>query len=205
MTRYLIIWDWDNTLANTKQAVFCGLQDVANHYGLNSITEADVVNVMGSHRGDFWQHNFKEKVPEAVEYYVSCYRKHSAMVHLFVDTRTVLDFVQSKRIPQIVLSNKNEKSLAEEVRAKEVEDYFEVIQGTNSPVGKPQIAFVQPILDQFKPDHVILIGDGASDMMMAQNMGATAIMVHQFNPDLPYQYYCDTLSEVRICLESLLK
>lgn len=201
----LIIWDWDNTLANTKQAVFLGLQDVAAHYGLEPITSADVANVMGSHRGDFWQRNFKEKIPEAVAYYVSRYRQHSSAVKLFNDTEAVLNFVHTKELPQVVLSNKYEPALKEEVEAQGVTGYFDFIQGTNSPLGKPDKAFVQPLLEKINPERVILIGDGVSDMLMAQNMGATAIMVHQFDPQLPYHYYCDTLSEVQVCLEGLLK
>lgn len=201
----LIIWDWDNTLANTKPAVTLALQDLAHHYQLPEITQADIANVMGSHRGDFWQKHFSQNIPEAVDYYVSCYRKHSPAVQLFDDTVQTLTYVKEKGIPQIILSNKYYEALQEEVKAKGVADYFDVIQGTNSPLGKPEKAFVSPLLERYQPEQVILIGDGVSDMLMAKNMGAIGILVRQLDTQLPYQFYCDTLSEVQLCLEGLLK
>ena len=54
----LIIWDWDNTLMNTKPAVTAGLQDVVAYFGQAPVTEKEVVNVMTHHRGAFWQNRF---------------------------------------------------------------------------------------------------------------------------------------------------
>ena len=59
-------------------------------------------------------------------------------------------------------------------------------------------------MEQFLPDKVILIGDGISDMLMAQNMGAVSILVHQPNRNLPHTYYAETLSDVKKYLEYLL-
>ncbi len=203
--KYLVIWDWDNTLADTKQAVTNGLQDMLAHYGFPPVCAADVANVMGSHRGAFWQSRFGDKVPEAVAYYVERYRCYSDDVRLFEDALPVLNFVQECGIPQIVLSNKEEKALQDEVRAKGVAGCFGLIKGTTGPLGKPDVAFVAPVLEQFQPEQVILIGDGPSDMFMAQNMGATGVLVHQSNLELPHQHYCETLSDVGVCLKGLLK
>lgn len=201
---YLIIWDWDNTLADTRMAVRAGLEDVVQFYGLPHITDADVLDVMTAHRGLFWQKNFGERVPEAVDYYVKRYRTHGNLVHLFPDTIEILEFVMRTRIPQIILSNKYEGALIEEVERQGVRDYFSRIQGTVGALGKPEKAFVLPLLKEFEPQKVILIGDGISDMLMAQNMGATAIMVHQPNKTLPHHYDCETLSDVKQHLERLL-
>lgn len=200
----LVIWDWDNTLADTRSAVRAGLQDVVRHYELPDITDKDVLNVMTCHRGAFWQNNFGEKVSEAIAYYVKSYSQHGDLVCLFPETIDILQYIQNKNIPQIVLSNKNENALIEEVKCQGVRDFFAAVQGTNGPLGKPDIEFVKPLLNRFQPDEVFLIGDGISDMLMAQNMGATSIMVHQPNKEWPHHYDCDTLSEVARILEQLL-
>lgn len=200
----LIIWDWDNTLADTRMAVKAGLQDVADFYGLPPITDRDVLNVMTSHRGLFWQKNFGENVPEAIEYYVKSYRTHGNLVKLFPDTKQALDYVRVKHIPQIVLSNKHEGALLEEVERQGVASYFARIQGTTGPLGKPDKAFTAPILDQFKPKKVILIGDGISDMLMARNMGARSILVHQPDKTLPHEFDCETLTSVCQIIDTVL-
>ncbi len=201
---YLIIWDWDNTLADTRMAVRAGLEDVAQFYRLPRITDEDVLNVMTSHRGLFWQKNFGERVPEAVDYYVKCYRTHGNLVRLFPDTIETLEFVKKTGVPQIVLSNKYEEALIEEVERQNIGFYFSRIQGTVGPLGKPEKAFILPLLKEFEPRKIILIGDGISDMMMAQNISATAILVHQLNKTLPHHYDCETLTDVRKRLEKLL-
>ncbi len=202
--KYLVIWDWDNTLADTRAAVKAGLQDVARHYNLPDITDADILNVMTCHRGAFWQNNFKERVPIAIDYYVKSYCTHTDMVRPFNQTIEVLEFVKSMGIPQVVLSNKNEVALIDEVEKQGLTHYFEMIQGTNSPLGKPEPEFVAPILDKFNPEQVILIGDGISDMLMAQNIGAIGIMVHQPDKSLPFTHDCATLGEVKQILSALL-
>ncbi len=202
--KWLIIWDWDNTLANTRPAVKAGLEDVVRHYGLPALTDADILNVMTSHRGAFWQNNFGENVPHAIDYYVASYMTHTDLVKPFENTIEVLEYVKNLNIPQVILSNKNEVALAEEVQLQGLSDYFSIIQGTNSPLGKPSPEFVAPILKKFNPKKIILIGDGISDMLMAQNINAISIMVHQPDKSLPYVYDCETLSEVKKQLAVLL-
>lgn len=198
----LIIWDWDNTLADTKEAVRLGLNDTMKHYGFPEVTKSDVVNVMGSHRGHFWQVRFHDEIPQAIAYYVSCYRKHSPAVRLFEDSLDILNFIRQKNIPQVLVSNKEIHALKDEVKDKGVYDYFDEILGTTSPLGKPEKAYVQPILDKYQPQQIILIGDGQSDMLTAQNIGAVGILVRQFNADLPHDYFFETLKEVQAFLSS---
>ena len=201
---YLIIWDWDNTLANTRPAVRAGLEDVAQFYGLPAITDSDVLNVMTSHRGVFWQRYFGANVPEAIAYYVKCYRKHTDLVKLFPETVNILTYVKELKQPQIVLSNKYEEALIEEVAHQGVISYFNAIRGTIGPLGKPDKSFVSDLLERFEPRNIILIGDGISDMLMAQNIGATSILVHQPDKTLPHNYDCETLSDVLKKLNILL-
>lgn len=200
----LIIWDWDNTLADTRRAVRAGLQDLVSFYRLPNITDEDVLNVMTSHRGDFWQKRFGDNIPQAVDFYVQAYRQHADLVQPFEQTTSLLNYIRQKNIPQVILSNKNETALLEEVERHGLSSYFSIIKGTVDFLGKPDVLFVKPILEQFLPDKVILIGDGISDMLMAQNMGAVSILVHQPNRNLPHTYYAETLSDVKKYLEYLL-
>ena len=104
----------------------------------------------------------------------------------------------------VVLSNKNHEALVKEVSDKGVFDMFKVIQGTKGPLGKPEKEFAQPILDLLKPEKIIFIGDGQSDMLMAQNLGALSILVHNKEDDLPFDHYFDTLKEAKDFLATIL-
>lgn len=212
MQKTLVIWDWDNTLCNTKEAVLKGLNDTMAHYKSAPVGENEVINVMTRHRGSFWTDRFPlEKVddrpslPEAIEYYVHCYQKYSDETTLFDDALAVLTFLKECQVPQVVLSNKNHQALVKEVKAKGVFDYFEFVKGTQGPLGKPDKEFASDIIENIKPEKIIFIGDGHSDMLMAQNIGATPILVHHLDIELPYDYFCSTLFEAGIVLSWLLK
>lgn len=197
----LIIWDWDNTLMNTRPAVKAGLQDLVNHHQLEPITDADVFNVMTSHRGDFWKARFGDNIPDAVAYYVQCYQQHADLVQPFEHTLNILNCVRENNIRQVILSNKNHASLVQEVARHQLTNYFDAILGTSGPLGKPDKAFVEPILEKFNPSKIVLIGDGISDMLMAQNINATAILVHRPDAtDLPCHFSCETLKDVEAVL-----
>ena len=91
-TNLIVIFDWDNTLCNTKQAVHKGLDDTMKHFGFPAVTEEDIINVMTRHRGAFWQSKFplekqegKTSMPEAIDFYVSAYRSYTKETKLFKD------------------------------------------------------------------------------------------------------------------------
>ncbi len=199
----LIIWDWDNTLMNTKPAVTAGLQDVAAFFGQPPVTEAEVVNVMTHHRGAFWQNRFGDQMVSAIDYYVACYQKHFDLVSPFEKTKTVLKAVQNHHIPQVLVSNKNHESLVQEVARHQLSSCFSAVLGTKDFLGKPDPFFVQPILKQFHPDKILMIGDGQSDMDLARNIGATAVLVHRTESDLPRDYTCADLGAVLSLLQKI--
>lgn len=199
----LIIWDWDNTLMNTRPAVAAGLQDLATHYGQSPVSDEEIVNVMTRHRGEFWQKRFQDDIVSAVEYYIDCYLKHLDLAQPFEKTTAVLKAVANQHIPQVLLSNKNHDSLLKEVAWHGLESYFSAVLGTTDFIGKPDPLFVRPILKQFRPRKIILIGDGQSDMDMARNIGATAVLVHRPESNLPRDYTCATLNDVLVLLEKI--
>ena len=212
MQKTLVIWDWDNTLCNTKDAVLKGLNDTIEHFNSTPVEEGEVINVMTRHRGAFWTKRFplekiyeRPSLPEAIEYYVSCYQKYSNETSLFEDAKATLSFLKQCQIPQVILSNKNHDALVKEVKDKGVFDYFEIVKGTQGPLGKPDKEFAADIIDQLKPGKIIFIGDGHSDMLMAKNIGAIPILVHNLDIELPYDYFCSTLFETGIVLTWLLK
>ncbi|MBQ8250642.1 MAG: HAD family hydrolase [Alphaproteobacteria bacterium] len=212
MQKTLVIWDWDNTLCNTKNAVLKGLKDTVQHFNSAPVKEEEVINVMTRHRGAFWTSRFplekideRPSLPEAIEYYVSCYQKYSNETALFDDALAVISFLKQCQIPQVILSNKNHEALVKEVKDKGVFDYFDIVKGTKGPLGKPEKEFALDIIEAIKPDKIIFIGDGHSDMMMAKNIGAIPILVHHLDSELPYDYFCSTLFETGIVLTWLLK
>ena len=202
----VVIWDWDNTLADTKHAVKAGLDDVANHFGLPPISKDDLKNVMSVHRGEFWQRSFGSHLMDGVNYYIRTEPKYAHLVTLFDGTLPVLDYIRSQGIPQIILSNKAHQNLVKEVCATETESYFEKVIGSDEVHGgKPERRFADYALQGIDYDRIIFIGDGLSDMQMASVLGAISICVGNHVPcDIKVDYRCETITDVVPILQTIL-
>lgn len=185
----LIIWDWDNTLVNSRPVVVAALNDVANMAHLPLITHQDIVDVMGTHMGRFWQENFGDKKTEAVAYYLSRYVAHNEKLELFPETRDVLEWVRSKGIPQIVVSNKNQHILDEECHRLNLGKYFDKVIGTDDRhIAKPTRAFADEIFGEEWPKNALMIGDGESDMMFAQTLGVFGLFIRPEGQSVTFSY-----------------
>lgn len=197
--KYLIIWDWDNTLADTREAVRDGLQEVVTHFNLPPLTDEDVHNVMTHHRGEFWKRNFGPRLMEGIMYYLQQYPFHNGAVKLFPMGRDILAYLYEKGIPQIILSNKKHETLLAECDRLDVTKYLTRVVGSDEINGaKPEKGFAQHALKGLCYDKIILIGDGESDMLMAQNLGAEAVWLKHDTQakNLPHTVVAHSLAEV---------
>ena len=200
----LIIWDWNNTLVDTIQASFLAMQDVAHHYGTPVVAKEDMMTVIGTHR-DYWQRTFGDKEEEAVHYYLNRYATYRDTIQIIDGAEEVLTFLKSKNVSQIILSNEDETLLFPETECTGLKCYFDYIQGSRDEHAKPELAFAERALKNFTYDRLILIGDGLSDMQMADVLGAVCVCVFNHVPDdVKTDYRCASLQEVKKVLEQLL-
>ncbi|MBR5130348.1 MAG: HAD family hydrolase [Alphaproteobacteria bacterium] len=200
----LIIWDWNNTLVDTMDASFLAMQDVSSHYGVPRVSRNEMMTVIGTHR-DYWQTTFGDKEEEAVHYYLKRYATYRHTIRVIDGAEDVLAFVRSKNIHQIILSNEDETLLFPETEYTNLKSYFDYVQGSVDEHAKPEIEFAQKALKHFDYEHLILIGDGVSDMQMADVLGATSICVFNNIPEtIKTSYHCASLKDVKRVLERLL-
>lgn len=202
--KWLVIWDWNNTLVDTMQASFLAMQKVAHHYHVPLVSKDEMMNVIGSHR-DYWKKTFGDCEEEAVHYYLKCYENYRSSIRVIDGAEDVLSFVQAKSIPQIILSNEDVSLLIPETHYTKLNHYFDGIQGTIDAHGKPELAFAQKALQGFEYDRLILIGDGVSDIQMAHALNAVSICVFDYVPkDIRVDYRCATLFDVQQVLQEIL-
>lgn len=189
MKQRLILWDWDNTLINSMPVVKAALDDVSSWAGLPPVTYKDIIDVMGTHRGRYWQENFSHNMDEALLYYLSRYAAHTDKLELFPETVDILDWVSSRQVPQWVISNKNKKFLQPECDRFGLRSYFEKVIGTDErKIAKPSQAFADEIFSDGMPESVLMIGDGESDMQFANRIGALGLFVRPGNDSMPFSY-----------------
>lgn len=209
MDRYLIVWDWDNTLMDTTKAVELALNDTMAHYHLPPATRAELLDVMGNHKGAFWIRHFPTKIDEAFAYMMSCFSVYHKNAFLFKQAQEILSFVQAQDIQQIVVSNKPQSLLEEEVCQTKTDSFFAGIVGTKllSDDKKPYASFGAQVLRALQYDKLIVIGDGEADMLYAQNIGATGVYVQL--PEnkvagIQYDFYFENLDSLFCWLKGFL-
>jgi HAD superfamily hydrolase (TIGR01549 family) len=200
----LIVWDWNNTLVDTMEASFLAMQDVSRYYGVPQVSRDEMMTVIGTHRS-YWQTTFGRKEEEAVHYYLKQYGTYRNTIRVINGAEDVLSFVQSKNIPQIILSNEDETLLFPETEYTGLKHYFNYIQGSQDEHAKPELEFAEKALKYFDYERLILIGDGLSDMQMANVLGATSICVfNNVSVDVKIDYRCSSLQDVKCVLKKLL-
>lgn len=200
----VVLWDWDNTLVDTKNAVKRAVNDVVEKYRLPQVDDDQIRGIMGTYRGSYWQ-AFGSQMEEALRFYLDRYAVYSSDVSPFDTAECVLRFLKEKNIPQFVISNKRRDLLTAEVNRIGWGHFFNGIQGTGvDHDSKPNKSFADSALKGILYDHLLMIGDGESDMHFARNIGATAVLVHNTeNKDQwPYDIVCNDLREVLAVLKT---
>ena len=204
----IIVWDWDNTLLDSRRAAELALKDMAKKYNHPEPTEADVVNVIGARRGEYWLKNYPKATGKIIDEYLGFYVGHvKGNVRLFPEVHEVLSLVQKKGIPQVIASNKNQEILDDEVRHFGVKEYFDkIVGGHGISIAKPTIKFADLVLGKPWPKHILMIGDGESDMMFAKTMGAYALFMRagEGKVSFPYHKRVQNMSEVLTFLKENL-
>ena len=201
-----VLWDWDNTLINTKDVILKALSDVTAKYHLPSVTPEQVRSIMGTYRGAYWQ-AFGDKMEEALVFYLSRYVAYADQAAPFPGSADVLEFVREQGALQFVVSNKRQDLLDKEVTRIGWQRFFNGIQGTGpAHDSKPHKSFADTLLKGYDFKRLIMIGDGESDMFFARNIGARAILVHNTAgvSQWPHDVFCSDLKAVYQVLKTEL-
>ena len=198
----VILWDWDNTLVNTRNVAKKALFRLGSETDV-SVSDADVTEVIGGHLVDFWFRHYGSDPIPFVRKFVDYYRELSYEATLFPETIGILNWVRDKGIPQMVVSNKNQDILTAEAERFGIADYFQKIVGTvNQGIGKPSREFADKVLGSVWPEKIVMIGDGQSDMAFAETLGAYGILIGESDqPAYPCDTYIHSLNKISDILE----
>ena len=177
----VILWDWDNTLADTIEPIMLAFNETLQHYDLPVITREQMKNYMNSAGSQLFLELFpKCDFREVRQFYLSNYQKNISHLALMPGAREILKWTKENGFINIIASNKEHALLKQEVKVSGLVDYLNAIYGADQfPENKPSKVFTDAVLANFpKWKHLFTVGDGASDIKMARHYEkATAILV----------------------------
>lgn len=171
LNKTLILWDWDNTLIDTFEAIYAAQNDTRVHYGMPKWTREESKNAMNTSGRNLIRDVFgADKAVEARAYFLACYERHAAEIQLKEGALDILAFTKAKGFINVLASNKAGSILRNEAQTLGVFTYFaRVIGAEDTHSDKPSKDFTDAAIDGFMFDNIISIGDGKADIQMAHN------------------------------------
>ena len=167
----VILWDWDNTLVDSFQAILAAQNDMRTHFGLSTWSVNEAKKAMNTSGRNLLQSLFDEKkIDAARSIYLDAYMKHSGKIQLKSNATEALRLAKEKGFYNILASNKIGSILRNEVNTLKVNSFFDRIIGAEDcQFDKPSKSFTDEAIKGLQIDTLISIGDGQSDVQMARN------------------------------------
>ena len=176
----LVIFDLDGTLIDSKYDLTDAVNFVRKEYGFGPLPVDEVASYLGSGITALVKAVLTELKGEefdtAVKIFKDNYSKHLADKTL--PYKDVPEMLSSISQPKVLLSNKDERFSRQILETLGLSKYFTEIYGGDSfKEKKPNPLPIYEILKKFSlnKEDVIMVGDGANDIMVAKNAGIKVI------------------------------
>ncbi len=168
----VILWDWDNTLADTIDPIWHAFNATFQHFNMPIITREQMKIYMNSAGSQLFLQLFSDKnLNEVRQVYLKHYQENIFDLKLLPGAKEILKWTKGHDFTNIVASNKHYLILRQEVESSGLSEYFADICGAEQfPENKPSKIFTDGALGKYKNfDELFVVGDGLSDVKMAHN------------------------------------
>lgn len=175
-----ILFDWDNTLADTEEVIYKSLHRMFTEMGQKPFTREEISTHCTRSARDYFPEIFGDDWKKAVDIYRGYYGEmHLEQLRIIDGVHDMLEDLSGSNIYMAVVSNKGGDMLRQEVTHAGFDKYFSKVIGARDAMqDKPHTAPVDMALDgsgiEFG-NHVWFIGDSITDMECAYNAQMTPI------------------------------
>ncbi|MCL1897857.1 MAG: HAD hydrolase-like protein [Micrococcales bacterium] len=178
-----IIWDWNGTLLDDLDWCLTCINTMLARRNLPLLDSTeDYRQVFGFPIKDYYQRVGFDFTAEPFEVladeYIELYNSAAAW-SLFPDAEKALEITRRYGLVQVILSAQESKALQEQVKACQVDAFFDAIVGLSDNLAASKLAVGQAYFRQAKPGAALMIGDTTHDKAVAEGLGADCILVAQ--------------------------
>tara|TARA_R110002126_G_scaffold13118_2_gene56415 strand:- start:106045 stop:106701 length:657 start_codon:yes stop_codon:yes gene_type:complete len=183
MTKRVVLFDWDGTLADNYDVIKNGINQVFSHFSMPLWTDEDAKKNIRLTARDLYSHLFDDQndVDTALKIYLSYVEENHLDIIKPIDGAE--DFICKLHNEGYVLgivSNKTQRFLDREVLKLGWQDMFEVVIGAGTAKrDKPQPDSINLALKRLNATsaQAIYVGDTETDMIAAQNALVKSVFV----------------------------
>ena len=185
----LIIFDWDNTLADTTEVVTKVINRLRADCNQDPMTSGEVLKYTGDPERDWIIDLFGKKCEEMSKKYQIYYEEEnlSFTPRLLFGAKKILETLDSMSIPSAILTNKYRDITKKEIDHLSLSEAFiSILTKDDLPVKKPDPVGISMIVEKWRDlhngaeilrDEIWFIGDTMTDMATAKNYGCQAFFV----------------------------
>ena len=201
-----VIFDWDETLAQTRDLVVTSMQSTLDHYKLGSWDKIkkekrDTSKSLKENFGNF----FGAAAAEAYDLYLKSYRENFQGGLLATPAaEETLEYLQNLSVSLFIISNKEKSLLQDEVKYLFPGIKFNRILGNgdaeyNKPHPAPVYAALRDTGIDLARDEVWLVGDSRQDTDCALAAGCLPILIGE-GKFIGEDYWNETAQAKKICV-----
>lgn len=184
LRRYpVLLLDYDGTMAETRPAILCALQEALRDCGCATLNETAARRLLagGGTLHDFFRAHEPNATLQEMDAFAADYHKRYLAAdlketHLFPGVKETIPVLRESGFRLISVSNKREDTLRESLTRFELIQYFEAVVGAE--VGEPRkpdasvwTERVAPLLPGIAPGACLAVGDTEADLEFANNAG----------------------------------
>ncbi len=181
----IVVFDWDNTLAETRTPLIYSVNRVLEEYGLPDWKISKQLRDPNLSFRDNFPRIFGEKAEEAYERYVEIYLNNVAgLISTFKNTDKVLRFFHDHHILMTIMTNKDRRLLEFELPLLFDRTLFiKIVCGHEAERDKPFPEHARYTLrglikdEDISPETVWIIGDSPQDSSCACGINALPIRI----------------------------
>lgn len=210
MHKSVLIWDWDNTLVDTREIIYKSQNELCDFYGKPHLSHSESLYIIGSSGRRFFLKRFGIKIGKISDKYWEVYRKNAQIIKPVKGAENLLKWAEKQGFVSIVDSNKRGDILKEECQKLGWNCYFKALVGAEDTFyEKPSKEMALSVLKRISYTRLIVIGDGISDMRLAKNLQAISVFVRKEPPDqsefkdVHIDFDCKDLNQVKEVLSYL--
>jgi phosphoglycolate phosphatase len=177
-----VIFDWDNTLADSYSLLLQAFNKTLVHFGHEAITRHELLAAQGQSVSVIFPKLFGTQSAQAQR----IFEKHLTQLHHpqpFAGAEALLTMLKKNNIYTAVVSNKKGDLLRKEVAAFRWSSLFESVVGSqDTPEDKPSPVPLFKALENSIHDpghHVWFVGDSEVDMLCAHRARCMPVSVHR--------------------------
>ena len=179
-----ILFDWDNTLADTTRICFVAFCKVMEHFGKEPFSYEEFTSIPPYSVRGLFQHVLPGNDQAEALFYQFLPPHHATPID---GAQDLLDCLHGQSIPLALVSNKKGDALRKEVGAFGWDHYFFGVVGSHdTPEDKPSAVPLEHAVLQKEGlicgPNIWFVGDSRIDQECAQNAGCTPVLINKQCP-----------------------